>query len=120
IIKPLPLAVGLALLASPALSESSPRPDDRDSYSDRRDRDQDRGWGRDGWRDDKRGGPDRGARFMVRNGDAVVSVRCDGSESMRACVDATGTDLRSQSWSSTAAAVSAPTPRERPRRSVSP
>jgi hypothetical protein len=92
-IKPLPLAVGLALLASPALSESSPRPDDRDSYSDRRDRDRDRGWGRDGWRDDERGRPDRGARFMVRNGDAVVSVRCDGSESMRACVDATLTLL---------------------------
>ena len=52
------LAVGLALLASPALSQSSPRSDDRDSYADRRDRD--RGWGRerDGWHDmsdDERG-----------------------------------------------------------------
>jgi hypothetical protein len=43
--------------------------------------------------DDKRGGSGRGARFMVRNGDAVVAVRCDGSEPMRACVDATLTLL---------------------------
>jgi hypothetical protein len=90
------LAIGLALLASPALSQSSPRSDDRDSYADRRDRD--RGWGRerDGWHDmsdDERGGPGRGARFMVRHGDAVVRVRCDGSEPMRACVDATLTLL---------------------------
>jgi len=87
------LAVGLALLASPALSQSSSRPDDRDSYADRRDRD--RGWARerDGWHDDERGGPGRGARFMLRNGDAVVAVRCDGSEPMRACVDATLTLL---------------------------
>src|SRR5215213_3424644 len=90
--KSLLLAVGLALLASPALSQSSPRPDDRDSYADRRDRD--RGWGRerDGWHgmsDNERGGSGRGARFMLRNGDAVVAVRCDGSEPMRACVDAT-------------------------------
>ena len=87
------LAVGLALLASPALSQSSSRPDDRDAYSDRRDRD--RGWARerDGWHDDERGGPGRGARFMLRNGDAVVAVRCDGSEPMRACVDATLTLL---------------------------
>jgi hypothetical protein len=94
--KSLLLAVGLTLLASPALSQSSPRPDDRDSYADRRDRD--RGWGRerDGWHgmsDDERGGSGRGARFMVRNGDAVVAVRCDGSEPMRACVDATLTLL---------------------------
>src|SRR5215210_1257971 len=60
------LAVGLTLLASPALSQSSSRPDDRDAYSDRRDRD--RGWARerDGWHDDERG-PGRGARFMLRN-----------------------------------------------------
>jgi hypothetical protein len=85
------LAVGLALLASPALSQGSSRPDDRDAYSDRRDR----GWARerDGWHDDERGGPGRGARFMLRNGDAVVAVRCDGSEPMRACVDATLTLL---------------------------
>jgi hypothetical protein len=84
------LAVGLALLASPALSQGSSRPDDRDAYSDRRDR----GWARerDGWHDDG-GGPGRGARFMLRNGDAVVAVRCDGSEPMRACVDATLTLL---------------------------
>src|SRR3954466_3286408 len=92
--KPLLLAVSLALLASPALSQSSSRPDDRDSYADRRDR----GWGRerDGWHgmsDAGRGGAGGGARFMVRNGDAVVAVRCDGSEPMRACVDATLTLL---------------------------
>src|SRR5215207_4275208 len=87
--KPLLLAVSLTLLASPALSQSSPRPDDRDSYADRRDRDRGRGRERDGWHgmsDDERGGAGRGARFMVRNGDAVVAVWCDGSEPMRACV----------------------------------
>jgi hypothetical protein len=94
------IAVGLALLAGPAASQCSSRSDDHDFTSDRRERDG--GYWRDGgrWRDMMRdddhfgrrgGGP--GARFMVRSGDAVVAVRCDGSESMRACVDATLTLL---------------------------
>src|SRR4051794_4761321 len=110
------LIVGLALLASPALSQSSSRPDDRDSYSDRRDRD--RGWarGRDGWQDDERGGAGRGARFMLRNGDAVVAVRCDGSEPMRACVDATLTLLdRVRSLPPAASPGTSPGPTQPPR-----
>src|SRR3954467_11869907 len=89
--KALLMAVGLALLASPALSQSSSRSEEREPQPDRRERDQWRG--RDQWHDDERGGGGRGARFMIRNGDAVVAVRCDGSESMRACVDATLTLL---------------------------
>jgi hypothetical protein len=37
--------------------------------------------------------PRVGARFMLRSGDASVMVRCDPSESMRTCVDATLTLL---------------------------
>jgi len=93
------IAAGLALLAGPAASQSSWRSDDRDSSSDRRESDagwRDRGRWRDMMKDEdhpgRRGGSS-GARFMVRSGDAMVAVRCDGSESMRACVDATLTLL---------------------------
>src|ERR671939_190530 len=89
------LAAGLALLASPALSQSSPRPGDRDY--DHRDggwsRGGDRGWSRGDapWREmrDEGGRGGRGARFMVRSGDSGGGVRGDGDESMRACVGAT-------------------------------
>src|SRR4051794_29091417 len=91
--KTLLLAVGFALLASPALSQSSPRSGDPESDSDWRVRERGSWRERDGWHDDERGGSGRGARFMIRNGDAVVAVRCDGSEPMRACVDATLTLL---------------------------
>ena len=86
------LAAGVAVLASPALSQSSSRDDDRDSYSSRSERG-DRGWrgSREGrWHEMRDyGGKGGGARFMLRSGEATVAVRCDESESMRACVDAT-------------------------------
>src|SRR4051812_2996592 len=79
--KALLMAVGLALLASPALSQSLSRSEEREPQPDRRERDQWRG--RDQWHDDERGGGGRGARFMIRNGDAVVAVRHDhGSQYM--------------------------------------
>lgn len=83
------LAAGLVALASPALSQS-PRPDDRDNYaSDRRDRDYSFRRGREDMGRDDRDEARRGARFMIRSGDTTINVRCDGGESMRACVDAT-------------------------------
>lgn len=106
--KPLVLMLAVLATASPALSQSSSRSDERDSYSDRRD------GGRASWREDRgwRGMHDeghsgagrRGARFMVRSGDSRVAVQCDPSESMRSCVDATLTLLdrvRSQSGPAT-------------------
>ena len=78
----------MIVLAWPALGQSWSRWDERDS-SDREDR------GRSSkeyprWHDmGDHHGSGRGARFMVRSGDSVVAVRCDGSESMRSCVDAT-------------------------------
>jgi hypothetical protein len=107
------LAGALALTTLPALAQAPSGPDDRDGYLDRGGRDQGswrdgpwRGGGRGGWRDMGRGdggemrdgwhgGPHRGrgARFMVRSGDAAVAVRCDANESMRTCLDATLTLL---------------------------
>lgn len=107
------IAGALALTTLPALAQQGPsRPDDRDGYSDRGGRDQGswrdgpwRGGGdRGGWHDmargddhemrgGGRGGRHRGARFMVRSGDAAVAVRCDAEESMRSCLDATLTLL---------------------------
>src|SRR3954467_10013863 len=87
------IALGaLTVLASPALSQNWSRWDDRDS-SDHEDRGRSkRDYPR--WHDmDDNHGSGRGARFMVRSGDSVVAVRCDGSESMRSCVDATLTLL---------------------------
>jgi len=126
------LAAGLLVLASPALSQSS-RPDDRDGRDSYDRHDSSRGsWGGDrGWREMARGGAGRemgeggghggGARFMVRSGDARIAVKCDSSESMRACVDATLTLLdrvRAQSsgtgsgsTSGATSAPAAPTPR---------
>ena len=83
------IALGaLIVLASPASSQNWSRWDDRDS-SDHEDRGRSkRDYPR--WHDmDDHHGSGRGARFMVRSGDSVVAVRCDGSESMRSCVDAT-------------------------------
>jgi hypothetical protein len=79
---------GVIVLASPALSQNWSRWDDRDS-SDHEDRGRSkRDYPR--WHDmDDHHGSGRGARFMVRSGDSAVAVRCDGSESMRSCVDAT-------------------------------
>jgi hypothetical protein len=89
------LTIGVLAAATPALGQGSPRSDDRDSYSERRDGGgrgswrEDRHWGRGMEDDNQSSGSKRGARFMVRSGDARVAVRCDQSESMRACVDAT-------------------------------
>ena len=74
------IALGaLIVLASPALSQNWSRWDDRDS-SDHEDRGRSkRDYPR--WHDmDDHHGSGRGARFMVRSGDSVVAVRCDGSE----------------------------------------
>lgn len=99
------LAAGLVLAISPAWSQSSSRSDDRGSFFERRDRDgsdwsrEGGGWSRDsgGWHDrmddDRPGRHGRGGRFMVRSGDSAVAVRCDPSESMKACLDATLTLL---------------------------
>ena len=56
------LAVGLALLATPALSQRSP---DRDPDSDGRYRGEGSERERDGWPDDERGGSGRGAHGDV-------------------------------------------------------
>ncbi len=107
----------LAVLASPAFSQTQ-RPDDRDSYMGRRDRDyslyrrdRDDGDGQD------RGDARRGARFMVRSGDTAVSVRCDGGEPMRACVDATVTLIeRMRSLPAAASSTANPGPTNQPAR----
>jgi hypothetical protein len=40
---------------------------------------------------DERHAPRRGFGFLLRSGDATVAVRCDPTDSMKACVDATTT-----------------------------
>ena len=86
--KTLLLAAGLALAATSALSQSSPRDRDDYDYRDARggppDWDGPRGRPMRGDESDRRSG---GARFFVRVGDATVAVTCDERESMRACVD---------------------------------
>jgi hypothetical protein len=97
------ITAALLLTAFPALGQNAPGGDDRDFSYSRRDRDlgdysrrdRDLGeilrgigdYGREGLR---RGG---GAAFFLRNGDAMVAVRCDPQDSMRSCVDATLTLL---------------------------
>jgi hypothetical protein len=82
----------LLLVSPPAFSQNAPGGDGRDSSYARMDRDLDdivRSLGEAG-----RGGLRRGgAAFYMRNGDAVVAVRCDPQDSMRACVDSTLTLL---------------------------
>jgi hypothetical protein len=131
--KALVLALGVGVLASPALSQGSLRSDERDGYSARdsgrgswredrarRDtREDERSAGRTGGDEERSDRPSRGgARFMVRSGDARVAVRCDERESMRACVDATTTLLervRSQSAGSASGATSSPAAPATPR-----
>jgi hypothetical protein len=80
-------AASLMLVALPAFSQSSDDSSDRGSSYSRQDRDLD---------DLLRGldnrmsgqGPQRGAGFLLRSGDATLAVRCDPRDSMRACVDA--------------------------------
>jgi hypothetical protein len=132
--KALVLALGVGVLASPALSQGSFRSDERDGYSTAREggrgswredragrdmRDDERSAGRRGGDEERSDRPARGgARFMVRSGDARVAVRCDERESMRACVDATTTLLervRSQSAGSASGPTSSPAAPATPR-----
>lgn len=86
-------ATGLMLIAVPAFGQSSDDADDRGSSYSQRDRDLDdllRGLDGGGMR---RGGPARGAGFLLRAGDATLAVRCDPRDSMRACVEAATTLL---------------------------
>lgn len=86
-------AAGLMLIALPAFAQSTDEADDRGSSHSQRDRDLDdllRGLDGGGMR---RGGPARGAGFLLRVGDATLAVRCDPRDSMRACVEAATTLL---------------------------
>ncbi|TAI64596.1 hypothetical protein CWO89_18150 [Bradyrhizobium sp. Leo170] len=86
------LTATLLLISPPAFSQNAPSSDQRDSSYSRSDRDLDdvlRAIGESG-----RGGARRGgAAFFLRNGDAMVAVRCDPQDSMKACVDTTLTLL---------------------------
>jgi hypothetical protein len=87
------ITVVLLLSPFPAFGQNDPGGEGHDSSYSRRDRDLEdilRGigdYGREGLR---RGG---GAAFFLRNGDAMVAVRCDPHDSMRSCVDSTLTLL---------------------------
>jgi hypothetical protein len=73
----------------PAFGQNVPGGDGRDSSYSRRDRDLEeilRGIGEGGHEGMRRGG---GAAFFLRNGDAMVAVRCDPHDSMKECVDST-------------------------------
>jgi hypothetical protein len=83
----------LLLISPPAFSQNAPGGDGRDSSYTRTDRDLDdilRALGESGRGGLRRGG---GAAFFLRSGDAVVAVRCDPQDSMKACVDSTLTLL---------------------------
>jgi hypothetical protein len=86
------VAAIVLLFSPPAFSQHAPGGDGRDPSYSRMDRDLDeilRSVGESG-----RGGLRRGgAAFFLRNGDAVVAVRCDPQDSMKACVDSTITLL---------------------------
>jgi hypothetical protein len=93
----------LLLSPFPAFSQNVPGGEGQDSSYSRRDRDLDDilraiDHGREGLR---RGG----AAFFLRNGDAMVAVRCDPQDSMKSCVDTTLTLLdRARSMQPSAAA----------------
>jgi hypothetical protein len=94
----------LLLSPFPAFGQEDHGGDGHDSSYSRRDRDLEdilRGvGGREGLR---RGG----AAFFLRNGDAVVAVRCDPQDSMKSCVDSTLTLLdRARSMQPSGAAPS--------------
>lgn len=92
--KVLVAAAGLMLISLPAFSQSSDDSGDRGGGYSRRDR---------GLEDLLRGiddgggmasrGPQRGAGFLLRSGDATLAVRCDPRDTMRACVEAATTLL---------------------------
>ena len=83
----------IALLFSPpAFSQNAPGGDGQDSSYSRMTRDLDdilRAVGESGRGALRRGG----AAFFLRHGDAIVAVRCDPQDSMKACVDSTITLL---------------------------
>ena len=79
------------LMLSPFPAFSQNAGEGHDSSYSRKDRDLEdilRGFGDHG-REGRRGG----ASFFLRNGDAMVAVRCDPQDSMKSCVDATLTLL---------------------------
>ena len=81
----------LLLSPLPAFGQTAPGGEGHDSSYSRRDRDLEdilRGIGDHG-REGRRGG----AAFFLRNGDAMVAVRCDPQDSMKSCVEATVTLL---------------------------
>jgi hypothetical protein len=86
------IAVTSLLISSPAFSQNAPGGGEKDQSYSRMDHDMDdmmRAMGESG-----RGGMRRrGAAFYLRNGDAVVAVRCDPQDSTKECVDATLTLL---------------------------
>jgi hypothetical protein len=82
----------LLLSPFPAFGQNPAGGEGHDSSYSRRDRDLEdilRGIGDHGREGLRRGG----AAFFLRNGDAMVAVRCDPQDSMRSCVDATLTLL---------------------------
>jgi len=82
------LALALALLPLPALSQGASHSEDRDHSDSRKDRDLEGMLRELGMR-----GGGRGAAFFLRSGEATVAVRCDPGDSMRTCVDVTLTLL---------------------------
>ena len=77
----------LMLSPFPAFSQNAPGGEGHDSSYSRKDRDLEdilRGIG-DYGHEGRRGG----AAFFLRNGDAMVAVRCDPQDSMKSCVDST-------------------------------
>jgi hypothetical protein len=85
-------AVGLMLAVLPAFGQSSEDAGDRGPSYSRHDRDlDDLLRGLDSRMSER--GPQRGAGFLLRAGDATLAVRCDPRDSMRACVDAATTLL---------------------------
>jgi hypothetical protein len=92
--KVLLVAIGILVAPLPAYSQgAADSGDHRPSYGNR-DRELDeilRGFGDEGFGRRQRRGS--GFGFFMRNGDAVVAVRCDPNDSMKACVEATTTLL---------------------------
>jgi hypothetical protein len=85
------ITVVLLLSPLPAFGQNPAGGEGHDSSYSRRDRDLEdilRGIGDHG-HEGRRGG----AAFFLRNGDAMVAVRCDPQDSMRSCVDSTLTLL---------------------------
>ena len=85
------ITVVLMLSPFPAFSQTAPGGEGHDSSYSRKDRDLEdilRGIG-DYGHEGRRGG----AAFFLRNGDAMVAVRCDPQDSMKSCVDAAVTLL---------------------------